>query len=133
MLEPRKSRRGAAKRGALVRVFDEGRKMRVAVSILLSLAAFPSAPLAAQRVQTGFLDRSVTLSGVAYRYQVYVPANYSATQRWPVILFLHAEAIRSAGGDVKYTEFLGMEHNVWDAVYASPQFLEWLFAQRRRR
>jgi len=114
-------------------VFDEGRKMRVAVSILLSLAAFPSAPLAAQRVQTGFLDRSVTLSGVAYRYQVYVPANYSATQRWPVILFLHAEAIRSAGGDVKYTEFLGMEHNVWDAVYASPQFLEWLFAQRRRR
>lgn len=268
-------------------MFDEGRKMRVAVSILLSLAAFPSAPLAAQRVQTGFLDRSVTLSGVAYRYQVYVPANYSATQRWPVILFLHgagergndgllqttaglgsairrrpssypaivvfpqapadsswlgipsqvamaalertlaefstdpdrlyltglsmggngtwhlayqyperfaaiapicafvvvppaargfssavpldsgvpfitlarrlgrlptwifhgeidplvpvtdsrlaAEAIRSAGGDVKYTEFLGMEHNVWDAVYASPQFLEWLFAQRRRR
>jgi predicted peptidase len=43
-----------------------------------------------------------------------------------------AEAIRQAGGDVRYTEFLGMDHNVWDAVYASPQFLNWLFAQRRK-
>ena len=44
-----------------------------------------------------------------------------------------AEAIRKAGGDVKYTEFLGMDHNVWDATYASPQFITWLFAQRRKR
>ncbi len=44
-----------------------------------------------------------------------------------------AEAIKRAGGDVRYTEFLGMEHNVWDAVYASPQFIEWLLAQRRKR
>ena len=284
---PRKSRRVAAKPGTLVRVFDEGRKMRVGISILLCLAAFPSACLAPQRLQTRFLDRSVTLSGVAYRYKVYVPASYSATLRWPIILFLHgsgergsdgvlqitsglgpairrapssypaivvfpqapaesswvgvpsqvalaaldqtltefstdpdrvyltglslggtgtwyvayryperfaaiapicgrvvavptvrssrsavpvdsaspyvalarhvgrlptwifhgeidpvvpvaqsrqpAEALRSAGGNVRYTEFLGMEHNVWDAVYASPQFVEWLFAQRRRR
>lgn len=46
---------------------------------------------------------------------------------------LAAEAIRRTGGDVKYTEFPGMEHNVWDAVYASPQFIEWFFAQRRKR
>jgi predicted peptidase len=46
---------------------------------------------------------------------------------------LAAEAMKAAGGDVKYTEFMGMEHNVWDAVYGSPQFREWLFAQRRRR
>jgi predicted peptidase len=261
--------------------------MRLAIALLSSLAFLPAAHLSSQSVQTGFLDRLVTVNGVAYRYEVYVPANYSATQRWPVILFLHgagergsdgllqttaglgsairrrpssypaivvfpqspadsswlgtpsqvamaaldhtvaefstdpdrvyltglsmggngtwhlayrypqrfaaiapicafvvvppggrgfgsavppdsgvpyvtlarrlgrlptwifhgevdstvpvtdsrlaAEAIRRAGGDVKYTEFPGMEHNVWDAVYASPQFIEWLFAQRRKR
>lgn len=256
-------------------------------AVVLSLAGLPLASVAGQAVQTGFLDKSVTLGGVAYRYQLYVPANYSATQKWPVILFLHGAgergndgylqttaglgnvirrkasaypaivvfpqvptdstwiglpgnvaiaaldktlsefstdadrvyltglsmggngtwhlayryptrfaaivpicafvvvpdaakgfkaavptdsgvpyitlarriaavptwifhgevdpavpftesreavaAIRRAGGNPKYTEFLGMEHNVWDAAYASPQFIEWLFAQRRKR
>lgn len=44
-----------------------------------------------------------------------------------------AEALTAAGADVRYTEVLGGGHNVWDAAYASPQFQEWLFAQRRRR
>jgi predicted peptidase len=42
-----------------------------------------------------------------------------------------ADALRAAGGNVRYTEFLGGGHNVWDATYGSPQFQEWLFAQRR--
>lgn len=244
-------------------------------------------PLEAQRVETGFLDRVVTLAGKTHRYQVYVPAEYAASdQRWPVILFLHGggergadglfqtqvgigthirrnassypaivvfpqvpsdslwvgtpadvaitaldqtlsefrtdadrvyltgmsmgghgtwnlayryptrfaaiapicaflehrivpaaraivpsdsgnayaalarrigrlptwifhgeadpvvpvsgsrqayEAIRAAGGDVRYTELLGVDHNAWDPAYGSQQFREWLFAQRRRR
>jgi predicted peptidase len=44
---------------------------------------------AAPRVETGFLDREVTLSGVSYRYQVYVPLNYAQGNLPPVILFLH--------------------------------------------
>jgi predicted peptidase len=261
--------------------------MRLATALLLPLAILAPARLDSQVVQTGFVNRSVALGGVAYRYQVYVPANYSPAQHWPVILFLHgagergsdgllqttaglgnairarpssypaiiifpqvpidstwigipaqvaitaldqtlaefstdrdrvyltglsmggngtwhlayrfperfaaiapicsfvtvpngvkgfkaavptdsgvpfmtlarrlgslpiwifhgevdpavpviqsrdaADAIRRTRGEVKYTEFLGMEHNVWDAVYASPQFIEWLFAQRRKR
>ena len=260
--------------------------MRLATALLISLAGLPTAPVNGQAVQTGFLDRSVTVNGVANHYEIYVPASYSTAQQWPVILFLHgsgerggdgllqtsnalgaairrspsaypaivifpqtppdsswvgdasqiamaaldqtlsefrtdpdrvyltglsiggngtwyvayhhpdrfaaiapicgfvtplgsspwrtavppdsgdafqalarqlgrvptwifhgevdqavpvaqsrqaAEAIRQAGGDVRYTEFLGMDHNVWDAVYASPQFLSWLFAQRRKR
>jgi predicted peptidase len=261
--------------------------MRLATAFLISLV-LPAARANGQGVQTGFLDRSVTVSGTAYHYEIYVPASYSTAQQWPVILFLHgagerggdgllqtsnalgaairrspsaypaivifpqtppvdsswvgpsseiaiaaldqtlaefrtdpdrvyltglsiggngtwyvayhhpdrfaaiapiggfvtpfprrpyyrfavpadsgdpyqalarglgkmptwifhgeidgtipvaqsrqaAEAIRQAGGDVRYTEFLGMDHNVWDAVYASPQFLNWLFAQRRKR
>jgi predicted peptidase len=44
-----------------------------------------------------------------------------------------AEALKAAGGDVRYTEFLGGGHNVWDETYASKQFQDWLFAQRRTR
>jgi len=260
--------------------------MRLASALLLSLSILPAVRTEGQSVQTGFLDRSVTIGGVAYPYEIYVPASYSTAQQWPVILFLHgagerggdrllqtsnalgaairhapsaypaivvlpqvpndsswvgvpsqvamtaldnamaefridpdrvyltgismggngtwhiaynnpgrfaaiapicgfvttivgkrwkaavpvdtgdpyetlarriakvptwifhgeidgnipveqsrqaAEAIRKAGGDVKYTEFLGMDHNVWDATYASPAFITWLFAQRRKR
>ena len=42
------------------------------------------------------------------------------------------EALRAAGSTaMRYTEFLGATHNVWDMTYASPQFRDWLFAQRR--
>ena len=260
--------------------------MRIASALLLSLSFLSAAPAGSQTVQTGFLDRSVTIGGVAYTYELYVPAGYSTAQQWPIIIFLHgaverggdrllqtsnalgaairrapsaypaivifpqvpndstwvgipsqvamtaldnamaeyridpdrvyltglsmggngtwhlayrfpdrfaaiapicafvtvpggrgfkaavptdsgdvfqllarrvaklptwifhgeidgavpvaqsrqaAEAIRKAGGDVKYSEFPGMDHNVWDATYASPQFITWLFAQRRKR
>jgi len=40
-------------------------------------------------METGFLDRYVDVEGSSYHYQVYVPLSYKATERWPVILFLH--------------------------------------------
>jgi predicted peptidase len=256
------------------------------ITKLLTILLLGPAPVMAQRVETGFLDRTTTVSGAVHRYQVYVPAAYAeSARRWPVILFLHgagergsdgllqtnvglppairnasahypaiviipqlpsdslwagtsaqaamaaldqtlaefrgdpdrvyltglslggngtwnlayqfperfaaiapicgfitpiprlaaskaivqadsgdaftaiarrlrhvptwifhgevdpavsvtesrraAEALKAAGGDVRYTEFLGSGHNVWDATYASPQFQEWLFAQHR--
>lgn len=261
--------------------------MKPVVALLAMLVQLPAA-LAAQRVETGFLNRTVTVNGLVHRYQVYLPADYATgVQRWPVILFLHGagergadgllqtnvglpaairatparypaivvipqvptdslwlgtsaqaaisaldatlaefradtdrvyltglsmggngtwnlayrypdrwaavapicsfvtpiprlagsraivpadsgdafaaiatrlarvptwifhgeidpvvpvsesrrayDAFRAAGADVRYTEFLGGGHNVWDGVYASPQFQEWLFGQRRRR
>jgi predicted peptidase len=52
-----------------------------------------------QRAETGFLNRSVTVNGLRYPYQVYVPADYaSSTQRWPVILFLHGAGERGTDG-----------------------------------
>ncbi|MFN2601409.1 MAG: alpha/beta hydrolase-fold protein [Gemmatimonadaceae bacterium] len=53
-----------------------------------------------------------------------VPVSYS---REP------AAALKAASADVRYTEYLGMGHNVWDATYASDEFLHWLFAQRRTK
>ena len=42
-----------------------------------------------------------------------------------------AAALEAASGDVRYTEYLGVNHNSWDATYGSYAFVEWLFAQRR--
>ena len=39
--------------------------------------------LQGQRVETGFLDRSITVAGRAYHYQVYVPADYQSKPSWP--------------------------------------------------
>jgi predicted peptidase len=60
---------------------------RLLIALTAIVAAIPSAVSA--RVQTGFLDRTVNISGSAYRYQVYVPADFQSKKSWPVILFLH--------------------------------------------
>jgi predicted peptidase len=52
----------------------------------------------AQRVETGFLNRTVTVSGLTLRYQVYVPVNYTPSQNWPVILYLHGAGERGTDG-----------------------------------
>ena len=41
------------------------------------------------------------------------------------------EAIKRAGGQVKYTEYPGVGHNSWSKTYASPEVWNWLFDQRR--
>lgn len=51
-----------------------------------------------QQVQTGFLDRSITFAGRSYRYQVYVPADYTTKSSWPAILFLHGAGERGDDG-----------------------------------
>jgi predicted peptidase len=65
-----------------------------AFALLLILCAVS----AVARVQTGFLDRTVSVSGSSYRYQVYVPADYRSKKSWPVILFLHGAGERGSDG-----------------------------------
>jgi predicted peptidase len=43
-----------------------------------------------------------------------------------------AEALKAASANVHYTEYPDLDHNSWDAAYASDAFVQWLFAQRRR-
>ena len=66
--------------------------------LLLALAALRHAAAAATSVPTGFLDRTVTVGGEAYRYQVYVPADYSASKAWPVIVSLHGNGRQGSDG-----------------------------------
>ena len=49
-------------------------------------------------VQTGFLDRQVVVDGVSVRYQVFVPADYTPANAWPVLLFLHGSGERGDDG-----------------------------------
>jgi len=49
-------------------------------------------------MQTGFLDRSVTVDGTDYLYQVYVPRDYAPGRAWPIVLFLHGAGERGSDG-----------------------------------
>ena len=61
---------------------------------------------AAPRIETGFLDRKVTLGSVGYRYQVYVPVDYTRGKLHPVILFLHG--VGEAGEDGLFQTQVGL-------------------------
>lgn len=74
--------------------------------LLLACACFV-APLGAQRVETGFLNRQISVAGHSYRYQVFVPADYAAKNSWPVILFLHGAGERGSDGMAQVTVGLG--------------------------
>lgn len=63
------------------------------LALMLGVLATMQAP-----TQTGFLDRSVTLAGRSYHYQVYVPADYGTKPSWPAILFLHGAGERGTDG-----------------------------------
>jgi len=76
----------------------------VAISALLLMAAL--LPVEAGARETGFLNRTIKSGGVTYRYQVYVPAEWSAKQRWPVILSLHGAGER--GDDGLFSSELGL-------------------------
>ena len=66
----------------------------------LTIGAVPSA---AQKIETGFLNRSVRAGGSEYRYVVYVPREFSRSQNYPVILALHGGG--SYGNDgLKHTD-----------------------------
>jgi predicted peptidase len=71
------------------------RRRRLGPALLVGVALTTAGT--AQRRETGFLDRTVEVGGAAFRYQVYVPSQYTAATRWPVILFLHGAGER--GGD----------------------------------
>jgi len=38
-------------------------------------------------------------------------------------------AVRAAGGDVRYTELPDVGHVSWDAAYSDPEFISWLLSQ----
>lgn len=50
----------------------------------------------------------------------------------PTLSKAMVKALRNVGGTVKFTEFPDAGHNSWTPGYRHPDFLPWLFAQRRK-
>jgi predicted peptidase len=71
------------------------------------IVAIMAGPCVASAHETGFLDRSVTIDGVSYRYQVYVPVDYTPRKTWPVTLFLHGSGERGDDGSAQAQAGIG--------------------------
>ncbi|MBI2422231.1 MAG: prolyl oligopeptidase family serine peptidase [Candidatus Hydrogenedentes bacterium] len=41
------------------------------------------------------------------------------------------DKVKAAGGNVKYTEYEGVDHNSWDRAYSSKEAIEWLLSQHK--
>jgi predicted peptidase len=41
------------------------------------------------------------------------------------------KALRDAGGNPKYTEYPGVNHDSWSLAYRDPELIKWLFAQKK--
>jgi predicted amidohydrolase YtcJ/poly(3-hydroxybutyrate) depolymerase len=61
--------------------------------------AFLALPLAAFAAEPRFEKRTVTVDGVAWPYEVFVPASLRPEERPPVILFLHGAGQRGSAGE----------------------------------
>ena len=60
-----------------------------------------------QAVESGFLNRAVTVDGKEYRFQVFVPREYRSSTQWPVILSLHGGGERGNDGLIQTEVGLG--------------------------
>jgi predicted peptidase len=91
----------------LARGFEEmimSRKLHfVRVLFVVTALNVGAVASAAQRTETGFLNRSVMVNGSEYRYVVYVPREFSRKQSYPVIIVLHGGGTYGSDG-LKQTE-----------------------------
>jgi len=83
----------------------------VCLSFLTVSLALPSCA-SARTHETGFLDRTLSLHGATYKYQVFLPDNWSRKQKWPIILFLHGAGER--GNDGLLQTDVGLAHAIRD-------------------
>jgi predicted peptidase len=96
-------------------------KLLALIIIGLSVAI----PAQAKKRETGFLDRTITLQGVTYKYQVFVPEEWTPHQKWPIILFLHGSGERGDDGlqetDVGIGTAIRSNRSVMPAIVVMPQ------------
>jgi predicted esterase len=86
-------------------------------------------PQTPQPQETGFLNRTVELKGVTYRFQIYLPEEFRRDDRkpWPILLFLHGRGERGAEG--MFQTQIGLPLEVrdhperWPFIIVMPQCL----------
>ena len=96
-------------------------KLRIAWIVALLAGLMPQVASA----DTGFLDRSLTLKGKSYAYQVYVPQGYTSEKKWPIIVYLHGNEHQGTDGMRQTNAPMAMairEHRDWfPAIVVFPQ------------
>jgi predicted peptidase len=95
------------------------------VLLLLCFCFVVAVPVHAKNHETGFLDRTITVQGATYKYQVYVPDTWTPRQKWPVILFLHGAGERGEDGmdqtDVGIGTAIRSNRSTIPAIVVMPQ------------
>jgi predicted peptidase len=93
--------------------------------LFLFLCLCIGVPIFAKSHETGFLDRTIALQGVTYKYQVFVPDDWTARQKWPVILFLHGSGERADDGlqqtDIGIGTAIRIDRSQVPAIVVMPQ------------
>jgi predicted peptidase len=102
---------------------------RLAVIVSFLVFSMAAAPRSSARIpQTGFLDRTISIRGTTYKYQVFVPEDWSAKQKWPIILFLHGAGERGSDGllqtDVGLPHAIRLDRSRFHTVVVIPQCLK---------
>jgi predicted peptidase len=89
------------------------------ISLLwITLSACLVMPAFAHKQETGFLDRSISVAGVSYHFQVFVPANYDSHPKWPIVLFLHGAGERGDNGLLQTD--VGLGHAIRTSPHGLP-------------
>jgi predicted peptidase len=95
------------------------------ILILCIVLMFLAVPARAKNRDTGFLDRTITLQGTVYKYQVYVPDNWTPHQKWPIVLFLHGAGERADDGmlqtDIGIGTAIRSDRTKFPAIIVMPQ------------
>ncbi len=102
------------------------RKTLMHLFLLTLIAVLVAATTAeARKTETGFLDRKVSVAGTEYKYQVFVPEDWTKQKKWPVILFLHGAGERGDDGLIQTEVGIGTAirryRNRFPAVVVMPQ------------
>jgi predicted peptidase len=93
--------------------------------VAFAIVLLATAHCALAKHDTGFLDRTVTIDGTTYRYQVFIPENWTPHQKWPVILSLHGSGERGEDGmdetDVGIGTAIRSDRGHFEAIVVMPQ------------
>ncbi len=95
------------------------------VALVFQLTAM-TAHAAPRHIDTGFLNRRVTVNGTLYKYQVYLPEGWTEHgPSWPVILFLHGSGERGSEGmdetQIGLPQAIRLHPDRWPFIVVMPQ------------
>jgi len=101
------------------------RSLLTALLFMFLAVWLAAAPCYAKKAETGFLDRTIAVAGTTYKYQVFLPDNWTSKKVWPIILFLHGAGERGDDGLVQTQVGMGrairLDRDRFPAIVVIPQ------------